>query len=208
MRFCTREGDIVEEILAEIKEGDYDLVLTGSRGLRGVRKIILGSTAQRLAILSPVSVLVVKSWSPGMPIMVCTDGSRSARRAYPLLEKIGPSLGSRGVVVGVEADGASTEEHRICAECAQRAVGFMTNWGFHVTQEILKGQKPADKIIEAAGNRYLVVMGASLRGDLSLYLIGSIPLRVMEYGECCVLLSKEPPMEPRPDASPATSSGG
>jgi nucleotide-binding universal stress UspA family protein len=53
------EGDPATEILREASEGDYDLVVTGSRGRGPVRRLVLGSVSHEVAELAPCTVLVV-----------------------------------------------------------------------------------------------------------------------------------------------------
>ncbi|MBI4316324.1 MAG: universal stress protein, partial [Chloroflexi bacterium] len=53
-----RVGEPVEQILAEVSEGPYDLVIIGTSGGRGLAKLFMGSTSSRLAKRSPVPLLV------------------------------------------------------------------------------------------------------------------------------------------------------
>jgi nucleotide-binding universal stress UspA family protein len=56
-----RRGDATTEIIDFIKESEVDLVVTGSRGLSGVKSFLLGSVSRKLVHYSSCSVLVVKS---------------------------------------------------------------------------------------------------------------------------------------------------
>ncbi len=55
-----RQGDPAEEILAEVREGGYDLVVLASRGHSRVERFLLGSVSQRVCEAAEASVLVVK----------------------------------------------------------------------------------------------------------------------------------------------------
>ena len=57
---AIRHGHAAEEILKETEENEYDLVVVGSRGRRGITRFILGSTAARLARYCPSPVIIVK----------------------------------------------------------------------------------------------------------------------------------------------------
>ena len=56
----TRTGVPVSEILAVVAERNADLVVIGSHGLSGVARGPFGSVAQKVSLLSPCPVLIVK----------------------------------------------------------------------------------------------------------------------------------------------------
>lgn len=55
-----RKGHVVEEILKASKEGEFDLIVMGSRGEGIMRELFLGSTTEGVVRHSSTSVLVVK----------------------------------------------------------------------------------------------------------------------------------------------------
>ncbi|XGI83012.1 universal stress protein [Halorutilales archaeon Cl-col2-1] len=55
----VREGNAVEEILAEEDDWDPSLVLMGSRGLSRIRRLLLGSVTESVAEKSTSNVLIV-----------------------------------------------------------------------------------------------------------------------------------------------------
>jgi nucleotide-binding universal stress UspA family protein len=59
--FCEmREGRPVEEIIKAAEQHRCDLILIGSRGLSGVRRVTMGETGNEVVLKAPVPVLVVK----------------------------------------------------------------------------------------------------------------------------------------------------
>lgn len=56
----VRAGNPAEEILAEIREGGYDLVVLASRGHSRIERFLLGSVSQRVCQAAETSVLIVK----------------------------------------------------------------------------------------------------------------------------------------------------
>jgi len=58
-----RLGNPYEEIVAEAKEMGADLIVIGSHGYRGLERLLLGSTAERVVQYSPCAVLIVKDAS-------------------------------------------------------------------------------------------------------------------------------------------------
>jgi nucleotide-binding universal stress UspA family protein len=59
-RLLLREGDPANEIVNAAREGGYDLVVVGHRGLSPIRAFLLGSVSDRVVIHAPCSVLVVR----------------------------------------------------------------------------------------------------------------------------------------------------
>ena len=55
-----RGGDAAHEIIVRAKEGDFDLIVVGNRGLSPVKAFLIGSVSSRLASHAHCSVLVVK----------------------------------------------------------------------------------------------------------------------------------------------------
>lgn len=57
----VRSGDPAQEILAAAEEHGSDLIITGSRGLGGVERLLLGSVARNVVIHARRSVLIMRS---------------------------------------------------------------------------------------------------------------------------------------------------
>lgn len=56
-----RRGSVLDEILGEIREGAYDLVVTGSALSRGLRTYVLGDVSREIVNRAPCAILVVRS---------------------------------------------------------------------------------------------------------------------------------------------------
>jgi nucleotide-binding universal stress UspA family protein len=55
-----RQGRPAEEILKAVEEHQCDVIVIGSRGLSGVRRVTLGETGNEVVLKAPVPVIVVK----------------------------------------------------------------------------------------------------------------------------------------------------
>jgi nucleotide-binding universal stress UspA family protein len=55
-----REGSAAHEIVAVAREREAGLIVLGSRGQTGLRRLILGSVARNVLLHAPCSVLVVR----------------------------------------------------------------------------------------------------------------------------------------------------
>ena len=56
-----RRGAVLEEILSEIRQGGYDLVVTGSALSRGLRTYVLGDVSREIVNRASCAILVVRS---------------------------------------------------------------------------------------------------------------------------------------------------
>lgn len=64
---CTsifKSGFPPEEIIAAAKEINADLIVIGTHGRRGVKRVFLGSVAERVVRMSPIPVLTVRGTPP------------------------------------------------------------------------------------------------------------------------------------------------
>ncbi len=55
-----RMGIAADEVIGEVRDGRYDLVVIGTHGRRGLRHLLLGSVAERVVRTCPVPVLTVR----------------------------------------------------------------------------------------------------------------------------------------------------
>ena len=70
-----REGQAAVQILKEASPEAYDLVVVGARGRRGITRLLIGSTAQRVAAQARLPVLVVRGDRRTVErMLICTGG--------------------------------------------------------------------------------------------------------------------------------------
>ena len=60
VKTLVKKGQPADVICSEASEGDYDLVIMGSRGLGSIKEFILGSVSNKVAHCAGKSVLIVK----------------------------------------------------------------------------------------------------------------------------------------------------
>ncbi len=88
VRYVIVEGFPVYEMLKAIREYRPDVVVSGTRGLRGAKGLALGSVSQRLLHYAPCSVMLVPSRIRSdrrFKVLLATDGSRGAKEAARFL---------------------------------------------------------------------------------------------------------------------------
>lgn len=193
VRLKLREGEAASEILEEATRGNYDLVLTGSRGHKGFARYFIGSTALRIAEFAPCSVLITKNIRENHNFLMCTDGSRLAEKAELFGAKIAQALHARVTVLSValEETGKKVAEGQV-----RRAEMILAQLGIQAKVKVCVGH-PAEEIIHEAKDYDVVVMGASGSSAVKRFFLGSVPLQVIEYGVCPVLLVRDKPTPQR-----------
>lgn len=55
-----REGNAASEIVAEAKEGGFDIIVVGHKGLGRVKELFLGNISEKVAHLAPCPVVIVR----------------------------------------------------------------------------------------------------------------------------------------------------
>jgi len=187
VRLRLREGDATEEILEESEIGLYDLIITGSRGHKGITRYIIGSTALRVAEHSKCSVLIAKNIRQDDSFLMCTDGSPLAEKAEIFAAKIAQALSAKVTVLSIADESVPVEK---ATERARRAEMILSQMGLKPQVKVREGS-PFEVIIDEAKDHDIVVMGASSASPVRRFFLGSVPLKVIEYGECPVLIVRE-----------------
>ena len=57
----VRHGDAAHELITRAKEGDFDLIVVGHRGLSPIKAFLVGSVSRHLTSHAPCSVLIAKN---------------------------------------------------------------------------------------------------------------------------------------------------
>ncbi len=187
VRLRLREGHPVDEILEEADLGDYDLVIVGSRGQKGFSSHFVGSTAMRVADLAACSVLIAKNIKADDNFLLCTDGSQLAEKAEIIGAEMAQKLGANMTILSVAE---SIEEEKEATQLTRRADMILAQMGIKAERKVRVG-RPAEEIIDEAKDHDIVVMGSSGSSLVKKFFLGSTPLKVIEYGECPVLIVRE-----------------
>jgi nucleotide-binding universal stress UspA family protein len=210
-RLHVLAGRPVEQIL-ELSESRRPLVLVvGTRGLSGMRHLLLGSTAERLVQRSRQPVLCIHPEDRTVPdsvtrILVPTDFSADAEHAArAALELFGLHPGAARLtlfhahqllqdfgVYGYDPGGVFLNSRELLGRTAarrleERAVELRQR-GLEVDTVIREGSAAEEIVAEVASGAYdVIAMGTRGRGGLRHLVLGSVAERVVQRAACPVL---------------------
>lgn len=145
-----RKGRLAQEILAELENSRYDLVVVGSRGRRGLERLAFGSVAARLAKFSPVPALIVKG--PPRPaarkVLACTSGDVRGERVARWGGRMAQWLGADITLLHVMSQIPISSEAKLdeLTESAEEAVARGTREGRHLARELELARAQAEAV--------------------------------------------------------------
>jgi nucleotide-binding universal stress UspA family protein len=200
------EGEPREQILAEARTWNADLVVVGAKGLGAVKRFLVGSVSTAIVHGAHCSVAVVRGHArPAARVLVACDGSAESLGAVRYVSMLPlPSTTSvrlLGVVAPMPAVPMASEiavtpwppAPEIIAEATAQAEQALAEaeaaLGRPAERTVIVGD-PASEILEAARSTDLIVMGARGLGTLGRMFIGSVSERVLQHAECPVLIVK------------------
>jgi nucleotide-binding universal stress UspA family protein len=210
------EGYPDATIMETAENGDFDLVVMGTRGLKGVKSFFVGSVTRSVAINSAKPVLVTRTpeWQPGehMKVLLASDGSDSAGAAADLLASMPFPSDTECMVVNVphsafsdmfthheaakdktlEKDAATIRdiEHRQAEQVVEKTKSRLSNNFSHI-QEYIQAGDPAMEILNAAEKFRPDIIAVGCRGLKGMKgMMGSVSRRILTHSPCPVLIGK------------------
>jgi nucleotide-binding universal stress UspA family protein len=205
---CIRVGNPVEEILTEVREGDYDMLVVGACQEVSAAYRLLGSVTQQLIRRAPISILVAREPRPNLErILICTGG---ADVAEPVIELGGTLAGlaqAQATLLHVvspvpsmytglnELEETLAELLRTDTPTAQHlryAASVLDKHGVAGKLKLRYGVA-ADEILRETleGSYDLVVIGASgTAGRIREWLLGNVTRQIAENAPCSMLVVK------------------
>lgn len=213
-------GHAAEEILKEAEAGDYDLIIVGARGLRGLTRFLLGSTSSRVVQYAPCPVMVVKKSSQDIRrILVCTAGGEPGLRDVHFAVAIAAAIEAEVTVLHVMSQIALSEDSDLydleasAEELIARgtregihlkaALGLMEDAGVRGTPKVRHGLVLDEIVAEAQeGGHDVVVVGAHFARGVSRLWLDDVTSHVLEALDTTVLVvkSKSSPSTPSPSS--------
>ena len=192
VRFRVREGDPVRQVLRELENPNYDLVISGTRGLGGFRRFWVGSIAQSIAQYAPCSALLAKNLRDDQGILVGVSGRETALEAVRQAAELAHI---RGVPLGLLA-APPTDDERADAEAhldqAEAAIESKIRRELDVERHVVVGNDPAEALINTAGDDRMIALGKVKRSRVRELFLGDISLEILAKSSGPVLIASEP----------------
>ncbi len=210
------EGDVVEEIIRASEEGECDLIVVGSKGLRGLKSILIGSVARDVVSKATLPVLVIrqKQWDikGRLKILFATDGSEYADSAAEVLQGIPFPTDTEITILHVVQSAIHDIPERfyieiddkmkdVVAEIRQKEFSESSRILDRATK-ILSGRysnlrpltkvgDPSTEILSFAENMDVDIIVTGCRGRRGIRgFLGSVSRDVMRYASMSVLIVK------------------
>ncbi|MEF9475878.1 MAG: universal stress protein [Candidatus Mariimomonas ferrooxydans] len=183
-------GDPHKCIVDEAESKNVDMIVVGRRGMKGLKKLLVGEVAAKVIGYSSCKVLVVPKAAEitYKNILVATDGSSNSEAAVTEAIGIAKQCGSKIIALSSirsinEQDNATTNVNRV-VELAQKegvSVEALTPMG-----------RSYETIVEVAGGKGvdLIVVGTYGMTGLKKMLMGSSTERVIGLAGCAVMIVK------------------
>ncbi|MEW5948982.1 MAG: universal stress protein [Thermodesulfobacteriota bacterium] len=180
-----------EFIVGEAKKKKADVIVIGSHGKTGLKRLLMGSVAARIIGHAPCPVMVIPLRGPvGLKnVLVATDGSAysesAVNEAISIAAACDSKLSAVCVVKGERPAKYRTEAEKIVDKIVKRAAKSNIQ-----AEGIVREGEPYEVIVDLAREikADIIIMGKYGRTGLTKLLMGSVTKRVIGHTPCAVLV--------------------
>ena len=191
---------------AATDDADIDLIVMGTHGRTGIRRILLGSVTEKVIRHAPCSVLAVRDGRDapaGFQHILCpVDFSASSRLAAELAAKLVVPTGRVTLLHAIEvpvriagelpADYIATVDRRAATLLEELAGELRATTTVHIDTRARIGSPGAQAlhVLESEPSFDLAVVGSHGRTGLGRFLLGSVAEKVVRHAPCPVLVAR------------------
>jgi nucleotide-binding universal stress UspA family protein len=192
-RSHLREGRTFEEVIKLGDELEAGLLLVGSRGYRGLRRMLMGSQSEDIVHHADRPVLLVRRgeniWPPTR-IVAGDDFSEDAKKAAELAANLGKLFGARMLLLHADPHLSQVSGEAVEGKLEDRTGALKDILDEQPQTRVVAGDPP-EVIIEAAQEGEgptLVVVGSRGLGLVGRLRLGSVSTKVIRAGLGAVLV--------------------
>ena len=200
-------GAATESILAQTKKENYNLILMGSHGKKGIQKW-LGSVSQEIINSSTISDYIAKTENNKQKLLLTTDGTGCAagiineiindlklddKEIHICMVNEDPKLLFLDGNLDTNWLFDIQRQQQIYASNAIKKIQkILTDKNIQVTETAILTGNPAQKIIEYSNDKNidLIILGSRNKSKLDRFLTGSESKRVLENATSDVWLAR------------------
>lgn len=191
-------GILGEALVNEIRDNKIDLVIAGTHGRTGFRRLLLGSTVEEICRVSPCPVLTVgpdlffKKEVDFKRILLPTDLSEESMRALPYIVRLAHDYGAAVTVLHVlpEETGTNPDARTLSAPVSRTMTHmFAPSLADLDAEFVVEFGDSAATILKVANDRKadLIAMGIRNAFMPGIQLRSSVAYRVIIAAHCPVL---------------------
>jgi nucleotide-binding universal stress UspA family protein len=192
-----RTGRIGEEVVLQAQAASYDLIVIGSRGRRGVTRLLLGSVALCVVEQTPAPVLVVKGRARKLErFLVCSSAGPVSEHTVQFAGRLAQALGASVTLLHVMSQLPLTENAFLddLEASAEELIQRGSREGIHLGRmldllaeegqtgrAVVRHGLVRDEIIaEGRKGQYdLLVIGAHVTPGLNARMVGDLTAEVL-----------------------------
>lgn len=210
------EGSPEQCITKTAAETDMDMIVMGSRGIKGIGSVFIGSVTKAVAVSSGRPVLVVKALisakSDKIKILLATDGSDYSRTTIEFLSSVPFPDNTEVTILNVMWSNIFDIPERFAMEIDERIKKFVAdnrtiefkesekiielareylNKRFKVISVLSKVGDPSTEILKTAATLGADIIVAGCRGLRGIKgMMGSVSRNILTHSKSSVLIGK------------------
>ena len=179
IRLRLREGEIIDEVIKEVDVGRYDVTIIGASKERRL--------VHRLIQFVECSLFITKNIQDiDYRFLFAVDETEMSRKALLLGARTAKYLKAEATLLTVVS---TDSDIKVGEDGLSQAETILQRAGVKYDKKVMVGD-PTEIIIEEAGEDHIVVMGSSKSSQLSKFFKATKAVKVVQDGNCPVLIAK------------------